>query len=83
MFTFDEEKQIDPPAKSITDVPVQLLMSGTATNNFRCIVRVTDDDGETASDTLTFRVLQDLPFISINQKNKTLTIKDQTQISFV
>jgi hypothetical protein len=28
-------------------------------------------------------VLQDLPFISINQKNKTLTIKDQTQISFV
>ena len=83
MFTFDEEKQIDPPAKNITDVPVQLLMSGTATNNFRCIVRVTDDDGETASDTLSFRVLQDLPFISINQKNKTLTIKDQTQISFV
>ncbi|MBO4435368.1 MAG: hypothetical protein J5791_00565 [Fibrobacter sp.] len=83
MFTFDEEKLIDPPTKSITDVPVSLHMSGTATNNYRCIVRVTDDDGETASDTLSFRVLLDLPFISINKKNLTLTIKDQTRIDFI
>ena len=83
MFTFDEEKQIDPAAKSITDEPVSLHMPGTATDNYRCIVRVTDDDGETASDTLSFRVLLDLPFISINKKNLTLTIKDQTRIDFV
>ena len=83
MFTFDEEKLIDPATKSITDVPVSLHMSGTATNNYRCIVRVTDDDGETASDTLSFRVLLDLPFISINKKNLTLTIKDQTRIDFI
>ena len=83
MFTFDEHKDIDPPAKSITAVPISLHMSGTATENYRCIVRVTDDDGETASDTLQFKVLLDLPYISINKKNMTLTIKDQTSLDFV
>ena len=83
MFTFDESKDIDPPAKSITDETVSLHMSGTATDSYRCIVRVTDDDGETASDTLQFKVLLDLPFVSINKKNQTLTIKDQVQMDFV
>ena len=83
MLTFDEQKKIDPPAKSVNDVPVKLHMSGTATENYRCIVRVVDDDGETASDTLQFKVLQDLPFVSINKKNMTLTIKDQTRLDFV
>ena len=83
LFVFDDDTTFASPAKSVSNVPVSLRMAGTATNNFRCIVRVTDDDGQTASDTLSFRVLQDLPYISINKKNLTLTIKDQTKIDFV
>ena len=83
MLTFDEQKEINPPAKSVTDETVALHMSGTATENYKCVIRVTDDDGETASDTLQFKVLLDLPFISINKKNLTLTIKDQTKIDFI
>ena len=83
MVTFDNNTTFDTPKKSITNEAITVLMPGTATENYKCIVKVTDDDNETANDTITFKVLQDLPYISINKKNSTLTIKDQTRLDFV
>jgi len=83
MLTFDNDIVFSTPSKSISNEPVSLSMPGEATNNYRCVVRVTDDDGESASDTLEFRVLLDKPYVSINRKNATLTIKDQATLDFV
>jgi hypothetical protein len=83
MVTFDYDTTFTDSPKSITNVPITVLMPGTASDNYKCIIKATDDDGESANDTVYFRVLLDLPFISINKKNQTLTIKDQTRIDFV
>lgn len=83
MFTFDDDTTFANPQKSVTNVPISVLMPGTASENYKCIVKVTDDDGESANDTAYFRVLQDLPYISLNITNQTLTIKDQVQLGFV
>ena len=83
MFTFDDDTTFANPQKSIANVPISVQMPGIASENYKCIVKVTDDDGESANDTAYFRVLQDLPYISLNITNQTLTIKDQVQLGFV
>ena len=83
MFSFDDNTVFDTPRASITNEIITVLMPGTATESYKCIVKATDDDGEFASDTVQFRVLQDLPYISLNITNQTLTIKDQVQLGFM
>ena len=83
MFSFDDNTVFDTPRASITNEIITVLMPGTATESYKCIVKVTDDDGEFASDTVQFRVLQDLPYISLNITSQTLTIKDQVQLGFM
>ena len=83
MVSFDNNTVFDPPKKSITNEPITVLMPGTATENYKCIVKATDDDGESANDTISFKVLQDLPYISLNIASQTLTIKDQVRLGYI
>ena len=83
MVSFDNHKIFDTPKKSISNEPITVIMPGTATENYKCIVRATDDDNETANDTITFKVLQDLPYISLNIASQTLTIKDQVRLGYI
>ena len=83
MVSFDNNTVFDPPKKSISNEPITVLMPGTATENYKCIVKATDDDGESANDTISFKVLQDLPYISLNIASQTLTIKDQVRLGYI
>lgn len=44
-------------------------MPSVARNNYLCIIRVTDDDGQTAMDTTHINVLLDPPKVTVTQKN--------------
>lgn len=47
------------------------IMPSVAENNYRCIIRVTDDDGNTAMDTTKITVLLDPPTVKVFQKSLT------------
>ena len=83
IVAFDYDTTFAAPQQAFSNLPISVQMPGIASENYKCIVRATDDDGETANDTAYFRVLQDLPYISLNITNQTLTIKDQVQLGFV
>lgn len=83
LLTFDESIVLTDPAKSVSDIPISVHMPGEAADDYKCVVRAIDDDDQASSDTLHFKVLQDLPYISLNVKNQTFSIKDQTSLSFV
>lgn len=83
MVTFDYDTTFATPQKSVTNVPISVLMPGTASESFKCIVKATDDDGVSSNDTVLFRVLQDKPYISLNIASQTLTIKDQVRLGYI
>lgn len=47
------------------------IMPSSAVNNYQCIIRVTDDDGNTAQDTTRITVLLDPPTVKVFQKSLT------------
>jgi len=47
----------------------------------QCIVRVTDDDGETALDTTTVLVKQDPPYVHVLKDSSTVTIRDSLKLN--
>ena len=83
MVSFDNNKIFDTPQKTISNEPITIIMPGTASENYKCIVKATDDDLQSANDTIFFRVLQDLPYISLNIASQTLTIKDQVRLGYI
>lgn len=83
IVAFDYDTTFATPQQALSNLPISVQMPGIASENYKCIVRATDDDGETANDTAYFRVLLDLPYVSLNITNQTLTIKDQVQLGFV
>ena len=75
----DQSKTITP-AKSITDVPITIVMPGTESENYRCLVTAVDDDGEEGLDTLTFRVLLDPPTVTLKTHADIVKINSSQKI---
>lgn len=82
IFAFDENKAIDPPQRNVS-TSVNITLPGTASENYRCIVKATDDDEESATDTISFKVILDKPYVGLNIKQQTLTINDETDFKFM
>lgn len=81
--SFDFDTTFTTPQKSISDLPISVLLPGDATNNYKCVFKATDDDNESTKDSVTFKVILDKPYVSLNTKQQELTIKDQTPFKFV
>ena len=77
----DNKITIDPPTKSYATTAT-LTLPGEETSYY-CVFEATDDDEETARDTLTFEVVADKPFVHLNIKQQTLTINDETDFLFM
>lgn len=82
IFAFDESKTFDTAPKSINET-INIQIPGTASDDYHCIVQVIDDDNETASDTIKFKVILDKPYVSLNIKKQTLTVLDETNFDFM
>lgn len=80
---FDFDTTFTTPQKSFSNMSFNVLLPGTATDNYKCVFKAIDDDGESASDSLTFVAVQDLPYVSLNTKQLEVTIKDQVPFQFV
>jgi hypothetical protein len=52
----------------------------TSASLYYCVIRVTDDDGQTASDTTKYKVLQDVPRVSALDQSLTVTINDSLKL---
>lgn len=83
IFAFDFDTTFATPQKSVSNISISVRMPGTASADYKCIVRATDDDDQSSSDTLHFVALQDLPYVSLNTKQLEVTIKDQVPFQFV
>ena len=77
----DNKITIDPPTKSHSET-VTVTLPGEETSYY-CAFEATDDDEETARDTLTFEVVADKPYVHLNIKQQTLTINDQADLLFM
>lgn len=58
------------PLESISET-ISILLPGTESSAYRCIVKAFDDDLETASDTIYFRVILDKPTVTLHTKLST------------
>lgn len=52
----------------------KLRMPSTAQDNYKCVIRVTDDDGNTAKDTVSINIILAPPTVTVN--NESLTIRE-------
>jgi hypothetical protein len=57
---------------SATTPRTTMTMPATAQNGYRCIARVTDDDGNTAKDTVIIDIVQAPPKVTVASKNLTV-----------
>lgn len=57
---------------SATTPRTTMTMPATAQNGYRCIARVTDDDGNTAKDTVIIDIIQAPPTVKVANKNLTV-----------
>lgn len=65
---------------SSTSTPRKTMkMPATAQNGYKCIVRVTDDDGNTAKDTVSIDIIQAPPTVTV--ANKELTVRANFNIA--
>lgn len=67
----------DPMSGSETIV----RMPSTATAAYYCVVQVTDDDGNTARDTATYKVIVGLPTVTAYSNYSRVTIKDVIELN--
>ena len=56
-------------------------MPSIATNAYYCVVQVTDDDGNTARDTATYKVIVGLPTVTAYVNYNRVTIKDVVELN--
>ena len=56
-------------------------MPSTATDHYYCVVQVTDDDGNTARDTATYKVIVGLPTVTAYVNYNRVTIKDVVELN--
>lgn len=78
--SFDFDTTFATPRKALSDVPLQVQLPGAETDNYRCIFKAIDDDGEEGMDTLTFKTLLDLPTVTLNTQRDTVKINSNQPI---
>lgn len=80
VVAFDNTKEFTgTPLESISE-KITFLLPGTESNAYRCVVKAFDDDGETALDTVYFRVILDRPTVTVHTKQSTQKIN--SEVSF-
>lgn len=57
---------------STTSSYAKLVMPSTAQDNYKCVIRVTDDDGNTAKDTISINVILAPPTVTVDKENLTV-----------
>ena len=77
----DHKIDIDPPVKQFSTTAT-VSIPGEETE-YTCVFQAIDDDEETANDTITFQAIADKPYVSLNIKQQTLTIYDETTLLFM
>ena len=78
-ITFDNDVTITE-SDTVT-AQITFTMPGTATSNYKCVVRATDDDGEFGYDTITYNVIEDKPYLLLNTHNATVKINTKVSLN--
>ena len=68
------------PGKNVS-ATINVPLPQTETDNYKCVVRATDDDGEYGYDTLTFRVVLDKPSITLFTSSAEVKINSNIRVS--
>ena len=68
--------------KNVTNYVIQVTAPAYATDDFTCIVRVTDDDGQVASSNISYKVGYDIPVVKMKVDEMDLTINDVAELEF-
>ena len=76
-ITFDNDVTITE--NDTVTAQITFTMPGSATSNYKCIVRATDDDNMYGYDTITYNIIEDKPYLLLNTHNAT--VKINTRIS--
>jgi hypothetical protein len=79
VLNYDSSRALSP-AKSVTST-IGVVLPGEESDSYKCIVKAVDDDGESSTDTLHFRVVLDKPTITITPKVATKKINASVQVS--
>lgn len=78
----DNLPELNHPDWSVFDGPeTSVRMPSTATDPYYCVVQVTDDDGNTAQDTATYKVIVGLPSVTAHVNYTRVTINDVVELN--
>lgn len=78
-ITFDNDVTITE--NDTVTAQITFTMPGTATSNYKCIIRATDDDGMYGYDTITYNVIEDKPYLLLNTHNATVKINTKVSLN--
>ena len=78
-ITFDNDVTITE-GDTVT-AKITFTMTGTASSNYMCIVRATDDDNMYGYDTITYNVIEDKPYLLLNTHNSTVKINTKVSLN--
>jgi uncharacterized membrane protein len=78
-ITFDNDVNITE-SDTVT-AQITFTMPGTATSNYMCVIRATDDDGEIGYDTITYNVIEDKPYLLLDTHNATVKINTKVSLN--
>lgn len=71
-----------PPETKQLDDSVTVDLPSTEKTNYKCFVKVTDDDNQVGYDSIRFNIIKDIPTIRLNIQETDVTIKDREQVKF-
>ena len=78
-ITFDNDVTITE--NDTITAQITFTMPGTATSNYKCIIRATDDDDMYGYDTITYNVIEDKPYLLLNTHNATVKINTKVSLN--
>ena len=78
-ITFDNDVSITE--NDTVTAQITFTMPGTATSNYKCIIRATDDDDMYGYDTITYNVIEDKPYLLLNTHNATVKINTKVSLN--
>lgn len=78
-ITFDNDVSITE--NDTVTAQITFTMPGSATSNYKCVVRATDDDNMYGYDTITYDIIEDKPYLLLNTHNSTVKINTKVSLN--
>ena len=80
-ISFDADTTFNPAIRSISDIPFKATLPSEEVQEYRCVFKAIDDDGEEGFDTLTFTTLLDEPSVRLSIQEDVVLVQSEQSLN--